>query len=146
MKVIFLKDLKGQGKKGDVKEVKDGYATNFLIRNNYAAPATSTGLKQLKKENEEKKLEENLQLKDCNELKNIIEKLKITIPVKTGDQGRVFGSVTSKQIVTELEKNKIKIDKKKIEMDTLTTLGFHNIKIILHKEVTATLRVELIES
>ena len=76
MDVIFIKDLKNQGKKGQVKTVKDGYAENFLIKNGYAVLATQTGVKRLNAENEEKRLEENLNIKNCEALKQKLEKAK----------------------------------------------------------------------
>lgn len=144
MKVIFLKDLKGQGKKGEIKEVKDGYGMNFLIKNGYAVQATPKSIERLKKENEEKALQNDLQLKECENLKEKIEKIKIKIPVKTGEQDRVFGSVSSKQIHSELQKLGFNIEKRNIKIDNeLTSIGFHEVKIELHKKVTALLKVEL---
>ncbi|MCI9233642.1 MAG: 50S ribosomal protein L9 [Bacilli bacterium] len=146
MKVIFLKDVKGQGKKGEIKEVKDGYGMNFLIKNGYAVQATNTGVNRLKKEQAEAELQENLKIKDCEQLKNQLEKITIEIPVKTGEQERVFGSVSSKQIVSELKKLGYEIDKKGIEIENgLTSLGVHQIKVILHKKVIATVKIKLVK-
>ncbi len=146
MKVIFLKDVKNQGKKGEIKEVKDGYGMNFLIKNGYAVQATNTGVNRLKKEQAEAELQENLKLKDCEQLKQKLEKITVEIPVKTGEQDRVFGSVSSKQIVSELKRLGYEIDKKAIEIDSgLTSLGVHQIKIILHKKVIATVKIKLVK-
>ena len=146
MKVIFLKDVKYQGKKGEIKEVKDGYGMNFLIKNGYAVQATNTGVNRLKKEQAEAELQENLKLKDCEQLKQKLEKITVEIPVKTGEQDRVFGSVSSKQIVSELKRLGYEIDKKAIEIDSgLTSLGVHQIKIILHKKVIATVKIKLVK-
>lgn len=146
MKVIFLKDVKNQGKKGEIKEVKDGYGMNFLIKNGYAVQATNTGVNRLKKEKAEAELEENLKIKDCEKLKENLEKLIIEIPVKTGEQDRVFGSVSTKQIVSELKRLGYEIDKKGIEIDSgLSSLGVHQIKIVLHKKVTATVKIKLVK-
>lgn len=145
MKVIFLKDVKKQGKKGEIKEVAAGYA-NFLIKSGSAITATTGSMTRLKKEKEEDALEKALEIKDCKNLKEEIEKLKIKIAVKTGDADRVFGSVSTKQIVQELKKNNIIVDKKKIKFGTeLSSLGFHNVTIELHKEVLAILKVELVK-
>ena len=103
MKEIFLKDVKNQGKKGEIKEVKDGYGMNFLIKNGYAIQATNTGINRLKKEQAEMELQENLKIKDCEMVKEKLEKMTIEIPVNTGEQDRVFGSVSSKKIVSELK-------------------------------------------
>ena len=139
MKVIFLKDVKKQGKKGEIKEVADGYGKNFLIKNGYAVLATQTGVKRLNAENEEKRLEENLNIKNCEALKQ-----KFKFKVKTGTGDRVFGSISTKSIAEELKKQGFDIDKKKIKLDSpLTSLGFHNVQIELHKEVLAQIKVEL---
>lgn len=145
MKIIFLKDVKGQGKKGEIKEVAGGYAS-FLIKGGSAVAATGGSVKRLSKENAEKALEENLEIKECQKLKEVIEQLKIKISVKTGTGDRVFGSVSTKQLCNELKKHDIVVDKKKIKIDgDITSLGFHNIKIELHKKVEANLRIELIK-
>lgn len=144
MKVIFLKDVKKQGKKGEIKEVADGYGKNFLIKNGYAVLATQTGVKRLNAENEEKRLEENLNIKNCEVLKQKLEKAKFKFKVKTGTGDRVFGSISTKSIAEELKKQGFDIDKKKIKLDSpLTSLGFHNVQIELHKEVLAQIKVEL---
>ena len=138
MKVIFLKDVKNQGKKG--------YGMNFLIKNGYAVQATSTGVNRLKKEQAEAELQENLRIKDCEMLKEKLEKIMVEIPVKTGDQDRVFGSVSSKQIVSELKHLGYDIDKKGIEIDSgLTSLGVHQVKIALHKKVIAIVKIKLVK-
>lgn len=145
MQVIFLKDVKGQGKKGEIKTVSDGYGKNFLIKNGFAVMATETSLKILDKQNKEAEQKEEETIKECEKLKKQIEMLKIKIPVKTGTSDRVFGSVSTKTIVTELSNVGINIDKKKIHLDQpISSLGFHNIEINLHKKVTAILKVELI--
>lgn len=144
MKVIFIKDLKNQGKKGEVKEVKDGYGMNFLVKNGYAVPATSGNLKHLEKENSEKALEENLLIKDMQDLKKKLEFKPIVFHVKTGSQDRVFGAISTKQISSELKKLGYDIDKKKIKIDgEIASLGTHNVEVELHKKVIATIKVEL---
>ena len=144
MKVIFLKDVKGQGKKGEIKEVTDGYGKNFLIKNGYAVLATPTGLDRLNKENKEKAEAEKEDIKRCEELKNKLEKCTYKFQVKTGAGDRVFGSVSAKQLASELKNQGYDIDKKKIKMDVaLASLGFHNVEIELHKKVIAKVRVEL---
>ena len=146
MRIIFLKDVKGQGKKDEIKEVKDGYGMNFLIKNGYAIMATQTGLKKIKREQEEKVIEENLNLKSCEELKKIIEKISLKFKVKAGDHGKVFGSVTTKMIATELKTKGLDIDRKQIKLNLpLTSLGEFNVEIELHKKVMAVLKVELIK-
>ena len=145
MKVIFIKDLKGQGKKGEIKEVKDGYGT-FLIKNNIANIASESNLKHYNTLKSKQELEENLYVKDCEKIKEQLEKLKINIKVKVGAQDRVFGSVSTKQIVTELKKLNFDVDKNKIKIDgSLSSLGTHIVKIELHKKVIADLKINLVK-
>jgi ribosomal protein L9 len=145
MKVILLKDIKKQGKKGDIKEFANGFA-QFLIKNGDAVSATSGSVTRLVKENEERALDEALEIKEFNKQKEKLEKLKIKIKVKTGNMDRVFGNVSSKQIATELDKLGFKIDKKKIKIThDLNCLGFHDVKLELHKKVIANLKIELVK-
>ncbi|SEN43109.1 LSU ribosomal protein L9P [Mesobacillus persicus] len=147
MKVIFLKDVKGKGKKGEVKNVSDGYAHNFLIKQGLAAEATSAAMSSLnaQKKKEEKQAEEELQ--QAKDLKEKLEKLTVELLAKSGEGGRLFGSITSKQIAEQLQKkHKIKIDKRKIEMDdAIRALGVTKVPVKLHSEVTATLNVHVKE-
>lgn len=145
MKVIFLKDLKGQGKKGEIKEVKDGYGT-FLIKNNIANIANESNLKHYNTLKSKQELEENLFIKDCEKLKEQLEKLSINIKVKVGSQDKVFGSVSTKQISTELKKLNFNIDKNKIKIDyPLSSLGTHIVNIELHKKVIANVKINLVK-
>lgn len=146
MKVLFIKDLKGQGKKGEVKTVKDGYGMNYLIKNGYAVQATEGNLKHQDTLNQKKMQEEQELIAECEKIKEQIEKITIKFKVKTGKFDKVFGSVSSKQIASELEKKGFKIEKRNIKNDSeLTCLGVHNVKIELHKKVTAEVKVELIK-
>ena len=142
MKVIFVKDLKGQGKKGEIKEVKDGYAKNFLIKNGYAVQQTKDSLKALERENKkEADLDKELKEKALKDKKEL-EKEKISFTVKTGTSDKVFGSISIKQIKEKL--SKYNIDKKQIIIDNpITSLGFHNVKINLYKDVVATIKIEV---
>ena len=132
MEVIFIKDLKNQGKKGEIKEVKDGYAKNFLIKNGYAVMKNETSLKELKRNlNNEKKLDEENRIK-ANKLK-----------VKTGTSDKVFGSVSIKQIKEKLDE-KYDISKNQIMLDSpLTSLGYHKVCINLYKDINAIINIEL---
>lgn len=144
MKVIFIKDVKGQGKKGEIKEVKDGYGMNFLIKNGYAVAATTTSVNRLKKENAEKELEENLLIKDMEVLKQKIEKEKIVFNAKTGKQDQMFGTISVKQIKEKLNNLGYEIKKQDIIIENpISSIGFHNIKIQLHKKVIANLKIEI---
>lgn len=146
MKVIFIKDLKKQAKKGEIKEVKDGYANNFLIKNGYAIQVTEKNMENVKKENEAKKQEEHLLTEEATKVKKELEKMTLIFKVKTGDKDRVFGSISPKQIKEELLKKGYKIDKKQIELNTsLQSLGFHKVTITLYKEVKAEVKVQLVK-
>lgn len=144
MKVIFIKDLKKQGKVNEIKEVSDGYATNFLIKNGYAVKYTKTSNERLNDDIKNKQLKDAEDIKNATEIKNKLEKINIIFQVKTGKDGKVFGNISTKQISEELSKLNYNIDKKKIIIDnSLNTLGVHNVKVVLHKQVEAVLKVTL---
>ena len=146
MKVIFIKDVKKQGKAGEIKEVSDGYAQNFLIKNKYAVAYTQRSKEILDINNKKAAEEERLEIEKCNKIKNELSNKIIKFKVKTGNQDQVFGNISSKQIMQELENLGYKIDKKKIVIDTpINTLGFHDVKLNLHKKVVASVRIELIK-
>ena len=146
MRVIFRQDVKGVGKKDEIKEVKDGYAINFLIKKNLAVVANQENLDNLKKEQIIRKENHDKAKKEALEEKNKLEKLVLTFKVKTGEGDRVFGSVSQKQIKEELRNNGYNIDKSKIKVqDSLSSLGFHKIEIELYKEVSAVVKVHLIK-
>jgi large subunit ribosomal protein L9 len=144
MKVIFLKDLKKQGRKGEIKEVKDGYAENFLIKNGYAEKLTENSYSRFQKEQQELKEQDLENKKKAEEIKKELTKLELTFKVKTGAMDKVFGSVSAKQIKDELEKNGIDVDRKQIDVkDGLSTLGYHNVNIELYKDVVGVIKVKL---
>jgi len=148
MKVIFLKDVKGKGKKGEVKNVADGYAHNFLIKQGLAVEANSTNVSTLEgqKKKQEKLAAEELEA--AKALKDKIEKITVELSAKAGEGGRLFGSITSKQIAEELQKkHQIKIDKRKIELeDAIRALGYTKVPVKLHTEVLASLNVHVKET
>ncbi|WP_062200877.1 50S ribosomal protein L9 [Massilibacterium senegalense] len=146
MKVIFLKDVKGKGKKGEVKEVATGYAQNYLIKNGLAEEATAANISTLKaKQKKEEKVAEQ-ELEDAKKLKETLETLTVEIYTKAGEGGRLFGSITNKQIADELKKKGFKIDKRKIELgEPIRALGVTNVPVKLHHEVTATVKVHVKE-
>ncbi len=147
MKVIFLKDVKGKGKQGEVKNVSDGYAHNFLFKQGAAIEATPANMKMLEAQKNKVKQEADRELEESKQLKEKIEALTVELTAKAGDGGRLFGSVTSKQIADELAKTyKIKIDKRKFDLpDGIRSLGFTNVPLKLHPEVTATVKVQVKE-
>lgn len=147
MKVIFLKDVKGKGKKGDVKNVADGYAHNFLIKQGLAMEANNASISTLdaQKKKEEKAAAE--ELAEAKKLKETLDKITVELFAKAGEGGRLFGSITTKQIAEELQKKHgIKIDKRKMEIaDAIRTLGHTKVPVKLHHEVTAILTVSVVE-
>lgn len=144
MKVIFLKDLKKQGKKNEIKEVSDGYATNYLIKNGYAVKYTKSSSDRLDNEITNDRINEENNIKLANEIKNKLEKEKIVFLVSAGKDGRTFGSVSSKQIYEKLLELGYNVDKKKIIIsDSLSSLGVFYVNVELHKKVIAKVCVEL---
>ncbi|TDM10405.1 50S ribosomal protein L9 [Macrococcus lamae] len=148
MKVIFTQDVKGKGKKGEVKEVPVGYANNFLLKNNYAIEATPGNLKQLQAQNKRVEKDKEQALIDAEELKERIEALEVSVTAKAGDGGRLFGSVSTKQIVEALkQQHDIKVDKRKMDLpDGIRSLGYTNVPVKLHHQVSATLKVHVTEA
>ncbi|MBF0714800.1 50S ribosomal protein L9 [Gemelliphila palaticanis] len=146
MKVIFIEDVKGKGKKGDVKEIADGYA-KFLLTNKKAVEANSANMATLKGQQKRKEKDKQEELELAKELEKKLSTLEVKISVKAGDGGRLFGSVSSKQIVEELRKqHDVKVDKKKIDLPNgIQSLGYTNVKIKLHSEVTGTIKVHVVE-
>lgn len=142
MKVILIENVKGTGKKDEIKEVKDGFG-NFLIKNKKAVLYSSKSNEVLNKELTDRKKKEDAHLEDCKKLKSVLEQLNIAFDVKTGKDGKVFGSISSKQICEELKKVGYEIDKKIINASNINTLGTHIVEINLHKSVTAKLNVSL---
>lgn len=146
MKVIFIKDLKGQGKKKDIKEVSDGYAMNYLIKNGYAVKYTKTSNEILNNEIQNEKELFELNTKNANIIKEKIEKEEVTFIVKSGTNNKIFGSISTKQIIDELNKlGYSNIDKRKILIDNpITSLGTHIVKIELFKDVIANIKIKVI--
>lgn len=145
MQVIFLKDLKGKGKKGDIKEVSDGYAINFLIKKGYAIKKTEGSLNKLNIQKEEDKKLDEKNTVDAKNLAKKLENVTITFKAKAGKMDKMFGSISSKQVKEELEKIGYSFDKKQIEMETINSFGFHNVKINLYKNIYGTIRVEVVK-
>ena len=145
MKVILLEDVKSLGKKGEIVNVNDGYARNFILPKKLGLEATSKNLNDLKlqKQNDEKVAQEKLDA--AKALAEEIKEKSITVKIQAGVEGKVFGSIASKEIATEAKKQlNMDIDKKKIVIpDAIKSLGTYNVNIKLHKDVTATLTVKV---
>ncbi|MDK6862854.1 MULTISPECIES: 50S ribosomal protein L9 [Nosocomiicoccus] len=147
MKVILLKDVKNIGKAGEVKEVAAGYAQNFLFKKGLAEEATPANLKKLEAQQEQKREAAREELEDAKALKEKLEQLEVTIKMKSGEDGRLFGSVSSKQVIEAYKKeHDIKLDRRKLDMpEPLKALGYHKVDVKLHQEVTAVLKIHVVE-
>jgi large subunit ribosomal protein L9 len=147
MKVILLKDVKGTGKKGEVKEVAEGYARNFLIPRKMAVAATQGNMNALKDQKQREQRRKEEEPKEAEALAEKLNKMKVSISMKLGKDGRTFGSITSKQISETLKKqHHMNVDKRKIQLDQpIRSLGVTKVPVKLHPEVTATLAVHVVE-
>ena len=146
MQVIFIKDLRKQGKKGEIKEVKTGYAENFLIKKGYAIPLNQQNLRNLQHENKKLEEEEQKNKELALKEKEKLEKIELEFKVKTGKDDRVFGSISPKQIKEELLKKDIKVEKRQIKLDNnIVSLGYHKVKIELYKKVEAEIKVHVVK-
>lgn len=147
MKVILLSDVKNVGKKGEIKEVSDGYGMNFLIKRKLAVPATEKAMEVKKEEDKEAKAKYEENKKKAIELKNYLETLTVTIYSKGGKEGKMFGNISTKQIVEEYRKQyNISLDKRKfIDVLPIASFGMSKLKMELFKDVIATLNVQVLE-
>lgn len=147
MKVILLKDVKGTGKKGEVKEVSDGYARNFLLPKKMAKIADNQAVKELKEQNKSAEIKAQKEYEEAVELGNKMKEMNIEIYSKAGEGGRLFGSITSKEIAEQLKKQKnITVDKRKILLnEPIKVLGSTFVEIKIHHKVIAKIRVDVKE-
>lgn len=145
MKVIFLKDVKGTAKKGELKEVSDGYARNFLFPKGIAKEATTGTINDLKQQQTSEALKKEKAEQDARDLGEKMKSLKITMYSKAGEGGKLFGSITSKDVAERIKKDhSIEIDKRKILMDDhIKTLGEHTVNVKLHQNVTSSFTVQV---
>ena len=147
MKVILLKDVKGQGKKGDIINVSDGYARNFLFPKQLAIEPTKTALNELKGQQDSKNYREQKELEEANTIAEKISKVTVCVSAKAGENGKLFGAVTSSEIADKLKmEHHIVVDKKKIQLDeAIRNFGVYKVNIKLHPKVTGVLTVKVQE-
>jgi len=147
MKVILLEDVKSVGKKGDIVEASEGYAKNFLFKKKLAKEATAANMNDLKlqKQHADKVAAENLQA--AKDFAAELEEQKVVVKMKAGENGKAFGSVSSKEIAKAYQDQyKKEIDKKKLVLpDAIKNFGTYEVKVKLHPKVTGTLRVQVVE-
>ena len=147
MKVILLKDIKGTGKKGEVKEVSDGYAKNFLLPKKMAVVADNTNIKELNEKNKSKELKAKKEYEEAVELGKRMEDMSVMIYSKAGEGGRLFGSITSKDIAEQLKnQHGVEVDKRKISLDEpIRVLGSRFVDVKIHQKVTTKIKVDVRE-
>lgn len=147
MKVIFLKDVKGKGNKGDVKDVSVGYARNYLLKNKLAEEANPGNMKALAAKQRKEDQREQKEKEEAIAFKDTVADLTVELKAKSGDAGHLFGSITSKQIAEALEKEHgHKIDKRKIELDQpIRALGYITVPVKITPEVSGSIKVHVTE-
>lgn len=144
MKVVLLKDLKGKGKKGDIINVSDGYAVNYLVPNGYAVVGNATNLNQAKQANAAQEYQAKLQKEHAEKMAESLKGVDIIIPIKCGQNGKIFGSVTNKEVAATLEKLGYEVDRKKIDFPNIKTLGQYTAKLKLHPQVSLEIAVNVV--
>lgn len=146
MKVILQQDVKGQGKKGEIINVSDGYARNFLFPKNLAVEASSSNMNILNQKKQAEQAKKQKELDEAKKLAQQISQSKVVIKAKAGENGKIFGSITVKEIAEQLKaQNKIDIDKRKIVLDEpIKSLGTKILDVKIYPEVTAKLTVSIL--
>lgn len=146
MKVILLADIKGVGKKDQIINASDGYARNFLFPKSLAVEANNTNLAKLKSQNDAKNFKRETEKNEAKQLAERIENLTLKITVKAGENGKIFGGVTAKEIAENLKNAyQIEIDKKKIALsETIKNIGTFNVDIKLYEGIVAKLRLNIV--
>ena len=144
MKVILLQDVKKQGKKDQIIDVSDGYAKNFLINKGLAVPCNTANEKKLNRDIKSRKDAEEARIAECEVIKKKLEKEIVKFKAKTGKDGKMFGSISSKQIADELKNLGYDVDKKTISCDhNIDSLGIHIVDVELHKKVVARVNIQV---
>ncbi|TDY42402.1 LSU ribosomal protein L9P [Alicyclobacillus sacchari] len=136
MKVILLQDVKGQGKQGEIKDVSEGYARNFLFPRGLAEEATPAALRELEQKREKDRRHKAQELADAKHLGAQLENQKIVVKTQAGEGGRLFGAITSKHIADAMKQHGFSVDKRKISLgEPIKSLGGHRVTVKLHPEV-----------
>lgn len=142
MKVILLKDVKNLGKKGDVVNASDGYARNFLFPRNLAKEATENSMYELNQKKESERRKKLAEIQEAQKLAEEIKNKEVKITVKAGENGKLFGSITSKDVADALNlQYKLSVDRKKVNIDTIRQLGTYEAEIKLYPEVSTKIKV-----
>lgn len=145
MKVILIDEIRGVGTRGDVVNVKDGYARNYLLPKNLAREATPGNLKSIEQERKKWAMLAQQEKEKAQKAADSVKGVKVTIAKRVGDAGQLFGSVTSNEIADALAAKGVDVDKRRIELaHPIKTLGNHNVEVRLHREVTAEIQVEVV--
>ncbi len=147
MKVILLQDVKGKGKKGEVVNVSDGYARNFLFPKKLASEATASALNDLKGKNEAFAYKKETELAEAKKMQETLKELEVSITAKAGANGKLFGSVTNKDVAEALlSQHHIKIDKRRFEMEDIKQVGSSTVQVKLYPDVVGALKVNVKEA
>ena len=148
MKVILQQDVRGQGKKGQLVDVSDGYARNFLLPKKLAVIATAENLNTMKQQEKARKAQQAAEKAEAEALSKKLEGLMVKIPAKAGEGGRLFGAVTSKEIAEELNKQYgLNVPKQKIVLEEpIKTFGVHRVKAKLYQDIAGEILVQVVEA
>ena len=141
MKILLIKDVKGLGKAGEIKNAKDGYVRNYLIPKGFAKLATDEVVKEWQEEQKRKEEELKKELEKLNELKEKIESITLTIKHKLGANGQLYGAITNKEVAEHLKEKGIEIDKKHIDMKQIKTVGEYTVDVKLGHGIHAKLKL-----
>lgn len=148
MKVILSQDIKGVGRKNELINVSEGYARNFLFPRNLAVEANAQNMNKLNSQNEAKQYKKDMEKENAKQIAQKLEKIEVRIQVQAGENGKIFGSVSAKEIAEALEKqHKIQIDKKKIDLkETIKTLGMQKVEVKLFEGVIGQIKLNVISA
>ncbi len=145
MKVILIKDVPSLGRAGEVREVKDGYARNYLLPRGFAAPATDRNLQALAHSRQAQQQREARAVREADAVKKQLESLVVAVHARAGEGGRLFGSVTAQDIADAITRQGIEVSKKQVELDEpIKTAGFYKVSVRLHRQQTAMVEVNVI--